>query len=140
MTDPGRITPSLSESASESRLSATTGHSGRALLDAHVREADFLQSVCDLARLHGWRVYHPRPGRTQTSWRTALTGDPGWPDLALARAGSPLWLVELKAQRGRVTADQWRWIDTLRRATGVRSEVWKPADWPVIERILASVT
>jgi hypothetical protein len=136
MTHRGRITPPRTGSASESPLSAITGHSGRALPDAHVREADFLQSVCDLARLHGWRVYHQRPARVQGGWRTALTGDPGWPDVVLARAGAPLWVVELKAQRGQLTDDQRRWIDTLRQATGVRAEVWRPADWSGIERIL----
>lgn len=93
-----------------------------------INEKAFLQMVTDLARYNGWMTYHP--------WRSDKS-TPGWPDLVIAQRNRPLWLVELKTLRGRMTPAQWSWIDTLRTATGVRSEVWKPDDWERIVAILS---
>ena len=100
-----------------------------------VSEADLQATVIDLARLTVWRVFHPRPARTQQGWRTAFTGDAGWPDLAMAR-GERLIIAELKAQRGRVTADQQEWLETLSEVTEIEACLWRPDDWNAIERTL----
>lgn len=93
-----------------------------------IDEKAFQRMVMDLARYNGWRVYHTFDARRS---------EPGFPDLVIAQRNRPLWLVELKSLRGRVTPAQWSWIDTLRTATGVRSEVWRPDDWERIVAILS---
>lgn len=58
-------------------------------------ERQFMQQVVDLARLGGWRVYHP--------W-VSIRSAPGYPDLTLAKAGEPLLFCELKTDTGALTA------------------------------------
>jgi hypothetical protein len=44
--------------------------------------------------------------------------------------------VELKAQRTRVTSDQWCWLDELMACSSVETYLWRPSAWPTIEKIL----
>ena len=104
-------------------------------------ENDLLSYVVDLARLLGWRVAHFRPARTAKGWRTAMTGDPGFPDLVLVEPSDrfladTIW-VELKAERGMLTADQKLWRDALQKS-GQHWYLWRPSDWMSgeVERIL----
>lgn len=100
-------------------------------------EASFQAQVVDLAHLCGWRTMHVRRtvGRRngRPAWQTATSID-GWPDLCLWRPG---WFlaVELKTDRGRLTAAQAEVLASLRDA-GVDVRVWRPADWPDIEATL----
>lgn len=89
-------------------------------------EADFQRQVVELARLYGWRTYHTFDSRRS---------DEGWPDLVLARPPT-LLVVELKAEAGRVSPAQARWLATLADC-GIDARVWFPSDWPDIERTLA---
>jgi hypothetical protein len=82
--------------------------------------------VVDLAVLRGWRMFHPFDSR-----RSA----PGWPDLALVRRGR-LVFAELKAEHGRLTAEQRAWLDDLRLVPGVLVFVWRPSDWPTVLEVL----
>ena len=80
-------------------------------------EADLQRTIIEAARLHGFRVAHFRPARTEKGWRTPLEGDAGFPDLILALDGSVLaW--ELKGERGRLTAEQEAWRDALGNLAG----------------------
>src|SRR5439155_26623880 len=100
-------------------------------------ESMFLDSVVALARLRGWMLYHPRPARrADGSWRTAMIGHTGYPDLTLVRDGRLLF-VELKAEAGRVRDDQRIWLELLGECPRVESHVWRPAQWAEIERVLA---
>lgn len=86
-------------------------------------ESDLQSAVIELARLKGWRCFHARASLNQRGkWATHATGDPGYPDLTLARNGEVLFL-ELKTQRGRVRAEQEAWIDAL-GAFVIRPEQW----------------
>jgi hypothetical protein len=103
-------------------------------------EASFQAAVVDLARLRGWRIHHARPARTADGWRTAIIGDPGWPDLALAR-GPRLILAELKSARGKTSDDQREWLGHLITAADASAgalevHVWRPADWPAVKAAL----
>ena len=100
-------------------------------------EAQFQAAVIQIARLNGWRVFHPKKmqGRDGT-WRTALTGDNGWPDLVLAHPKRGLIVAELKADRGRLTQDQHAWIAAL--APWAEIHVWRPADINTIAERLGS--
>lgn len=57
----------------------------------------------------------------------------GWPDLALCR--ERLIFAELKTERGKLTEQQTYWIERL-RAAGQTVFVWRPSDWPEIEKEL----
>jgi plasmid maintenance system antidote protein VapI len=90
-------------------------------------EEDFQRRVMDYAQVRGWRQVHFRPARQGDKWVTAVTGDPGCPDLILARAGQVL-LVELKSATGRLRPGQPEWL----AAAGPHGRLWRPADWPTI--------
>jgi hypothetical protein len=94
-----------------------------------VNENDFLRKVVDLAHIRGWLVHHDRPARTSQGWRSAIQGDPGFPDLVLARNGQTI-IAELKTGDGRLTLHQKAWIEQ----TGCH--VWRPTDWPTIMELL----
>lgn len=93
-----------------------------------MREADFQSRVIDTAKWCGWMVHHSRPVQdSDGTWSTPIQGDPGLPDLVLARGGVVL-LVELKSDKGKPTKDQVKWLD----AAGTWGRLWRPADWPQV--------
>lgn len=89
-----------------------------------ISEAAFQSVVTDYAELVGWTWCHFRPARTDKGYRTAMSGRKGFPDLVFAHSGRVLF-VELKTQRGVVSADQRHWLDQL----GEHARLWRPADW-----------
>lgn len=105
---------------------------------AEPTEAQFTKQVIDLARLHGWRVAHFRPGLTRSGkWVTPVQGDgKGFPDLVLVRSGVILF-VELKVGRNKATDEQVAWLDALRE-TGAAAGVWRPEQWDDIVRTLTA--
>ena len=105
----------------------TEGISARDALAAAMSEDVLLESVIALARALGWKVHHCRPARKlDGSWSTPVQGDPGYPDLTLAKVGR-LMFVELKSERGSLSAQQRAWLNILEREAEVW--VWKPHDW-----------
>lgn len=70
-------------------------------------EAEFQRNVIDLAKTLGWLVHHDRG-----DYRECIGGDPGFPDLVLAKGGRVVFL-ELKSEKGKVTDAQWAWQDQL---------------------------
>ena len=96
-------------------------------------EAEFQTLVIDYAHLMKWRVAHFRPAQTGKGWRTAMQGDPGFFDLVLARPGHVTLFVELKSEKGQMTPAQWAWVD----AVNGDAEIWRPSDWPEIQKTLA---
>lgn len=82
-------------------------------------EAQFQQSVVDLAQLRGWMVMHIADSRRGLG--------AGYPDLTFLhpRTGELLF-AELKTSSGRVSHRQQEWIDALHRGGHV-VHVWRPA-------------
>ncbi len=100
-------------------------------------EAEWQRRVIDLAQFLGWRVAHFRPARTATGWRTAVEADGvGYPDLTAVRGGRLLF-AELKSESGRVTTTQKEWLSELSSVPGLEVYLWRPSDWPVVQRVLA---
>src|SRR4026207_2150918 len=100
--------------------------------------AAFSAQVTDYARMRGWEWMHIAPGLNERGrYRTPVSGPlgSGWPDLIMVR-GSDLIAVELKSEKGTITALQRRVLTTLEGAL-VEVHVWRPTDWPEIERRLA---
>lgn len=103
-----------------------------------VTEKQFQSTVIQLAKWHGWMVFHPMPVQnTKGIWRTAVAGDVGFPDLVMAHSTRGLIIAELKTGTGRISEDQHVWLDTLLMA-GAETYVWRPKDLPAIERRLAT--
>jgi hypothetical protein len=100
------------------------------------READFQRWVIEVAQVFGWRIAHFRPARTaKGTWITPMQGDPGWPDLVLARQGE-LILAELKRAGERPTAKQWTWLRVLASVPWNEVYVWTPTHREWIEHRL----
>lgn len=59
--------------------------------------------------------------------------EPGFPDLVLVK-GTRLIFAELKADTGRVSPAQQRWLDALGATS--RAVVWRPRDWRQLSREL----
>ena len=100
-------------------------------------EAQFTRQVIALAQLHGWKAAHFRPALTKSGkWRTAVQGDgKGFPDLILVKDGHSVIAAELKVWKKPPTPDQTEWLVAFGRA-GASAYIWRPVDWPEIERIL----
>lgn len=76
-----------------------------------------LQShVLDLGKIHGWRRVHFRPALTSKGYRTAYTGDDGFPDVVMARNACEI-VVELKNATNSASPDQWEWLASFAGCT-----------------------
>jgi len=91
-----------------------------------ISEAALLERVRDLARLHGWRTYHPLRSKGSEA---------GWPDLSLCRNGR-LIFAELKTSSGQLTHHQRAWISELERVDRIEVYVWRPGNWQTIQEVL----
>ena len=106
----------------------------RLLLAREWSEAALQRAVIEAAKMQGWLVYHARPGMMRSGkWATPTQGNPGLPDLIMVEGkveGRPrdVLFIELKADRGKVSPDQQRWLDALKEA-GQDVRVWRPSDW-----------
>lgn len=94
-------------------------------------EAQFTETVVELAKFHGWMVSHFRPAWTERGWRTPLQGHAGFPDLVLARGGEVL-IVELKTVKGKTTKQQIKWGEEI----GNQYRLWRPTDMDEIKETL----
>jgi hypothetical protein len=92
-----------------------------------IPEERFQADVIERAAQLGWWWYHPRDSRRST---------PGWVDLTLVRPPRVV-LAELKSQRGSVRKAQAHVRALLEACPGVEVYLWRPADWPAIEDVLA---
>lgn len=101
---------------------------------SEVLERDFQKAVTDVLSALGWMHCHFRPARTTGGWRTPLSGDKGFPDVVAVRGDRVLFL-ELKAEKGRLSPEQGRWLAALGLA-GQEVHCFRPSDWDVLEEAL----
>jgi hypothetical protein len=95
-------------------------------------EDDLLRWIVQLAHAHRWMVHHSRPAMMKSGTiATALTGDPGLPDLVLVRKPRVIF-AELKSERGSMRSEQKVWRAALEECTGVEYFVWRPRDQDAI--------
>jgi len=76
-------------------------------------EDELLREVQKLAKLNGWLFTHFRSVRTPTGYRTPLQGDPGFPDVVLAKFECKPIFLELKTEKGVVSKEQAVWLSEL---------------------------
>ncbi len=88
-------------------------------------EAEFQQMITDRAEALGWLVYHTYDSRRSRA---------GFPDLFLCR-GERAVAIEVKSQRGRVSAAQQDWLAALGK-TRIETYLIRPSDWALIEEVL----
>ena len=91
-----------------------------------VTERDFQQQIVEFAQLMGWAVFRVHDSRRSPS---------GWPDLALCR-GPTLLFLECKTERGRVRPEQKAWIERLKAVRFVEAAICRPQNRPEIEDLL----
>lgn len=87
-------------------------------------EAQLQQRITDLCDWLGLKWHHEVDSRKSKA---------GWPDLVIA--GTEVIFTELKADKGRVSPEQAAWLGRLEQA-GAKVYIWRPKDWPEIERTL----
>ena len=75
-------------------------------------EAELQSAIIEVARLRGYLVYHTRDSRRS---------EPGFPDLVLAHPSKGVIFVECKTEKGKLSAAQIKWFETL--SVG-GSDVW----------------
>lgn len=102
--------------------------------DKTMSEAEFKNLVISIAQRYGWLVHHDLPAQSSAGrWATHTQGNTGFPDLFMVhphQGGRPL-LIELKAEKGRLTPGQKIWLDAAENA-GCHAAVWKPSDMEYI--------
>jgi hypothetical protein len=91
-------------------------------MDPASPEEVLLGKVRQLAKIHGWQVYHTRDSRKS---------ERGFPDVVLTD-GEAVLFIELKTNTGKVTAAQQTWLSLLQHTGKVEAQVWRPRDWPQI--------
>ena len=85
---------------------------------SRVLEKALQQRIIDAAKALHWLPYHTFDSRRS---------EPGFPDLVLCRPPRLLF-VELKSEKGKLTAEQERWLALLAEVPGVETKVWRPSD------------
>ena len=109
----------------------------------YITEADFQAAVIELAEAQGWKVAHFHDSRRWVPDKRHIGGGKwvgdaqakGWPDLVLVRGEESLF-VELKRDGKGLTREQTAWGNALFNA-GLNWQLWRPEDWPYIERTLS---
>lgn len=126
--------------AASRRAPDATPHVATAFQSPKLTERRFMQQVLRYAELMGWRWWHDRATNAPRACKhckrklSLPRNESGHPDLLLIRRPRVVW-AELKAQRTPVTDAQRDWITEL-RACDQEAYVWRPDDWPEIERVL----
>lgn len=88
-------------------------------------EFEFQKRITDLCDWLHLKWHHETDSRKSPK---------GWPDLVIAGPKAVLF-AELKTDKGRTTEAQKEWLRALAR-TGANVYLWRPEDWPDIERML----
>ena len=100
-----------------------------------ITERQFSYQVEDLFHTFGWRYSHSRPAMTTKGWRTALTGDKGFPDYVAVKGARQIF-AELKSDTGQLSGEQKKWLYALAQVPGNEVFIWRPKAWGGIVAIL----
>ena len=98
----------------------------RKVVKISITEKQFESQVKELAKLFGWKYYHP--------W-LSIHSPRGWPDVVLCRPPR-LVLAELKAEKGLLSESQKEWAELLQACPGVEYYCFRPSDFDKMVEIL----
>jgi hypothetical protein len=95
-------------------------------------EADLLRFATDSLKRSGllyWRVSNG-PSLYSKNNKTHFRRSPiaGFPDLAGLTPDGQFWALELKTAKGRVSPDQERWIENIKKSKGIAEVARNPSD------------
>jgi hypothetical protein len=110
---------------------------GKLSIAGAMTEKELQANIIKMAHALGWLVMHTRPSLNRRGqWATQLTGDPGFPDLVLAKDEQVL-IWELKTEKGILSDSQREWLNAISRHTPMAAVI-RPSDWlsGEVERIL----
>ena len=93
-------------------------------------ESQFQAAVIEYAELRGWMVYHVANVKSHLRAKTSV----GYPDLTMIRYGRLLFAELKRTAKDKPTEAQEKWLREL--DCGCAVYVWRPSDWPEIERVL----
>ena len=97
-------------------------------------EIAFQRELLDTAGYLGWMRFHDHDARRDNE---SAGVDRGFPDSVLVHPDQGrLLFAELKTERGRLSKDQERWLEALRRVRSIEVYSWKPRDWDRVLRVL----
>ncbi len=101
-------------------------------------EAQFKNSVIEIATRYGWFVHHDLPAMNRRgAWATHIQGNTGFRDLVLLNNRGVLVFAELKTDIGRVSKQQEQWLERLDKTQAI-VQVWRPNQMPTIIKFLAT--
>ncbi len=103
------------------------------VIAASMTEVALQNNIIDAAQKLGWRTHAERPAiNRRGKFSTPIQGDPGFPDLVLARNKKVIF-AELKRETSGLSVVQYGWYDAIGNVY-----LWRPSDWlsGEIERIL----
>jgi hypothetical protein len=93
-----------------------------------LKEREFQDLIVEAAVLNGYLTYHTHDSRRS---------DPGFPDLVCVKPGRPILFLEVKTERGKVSAIQQMWIETINETEGTAlAMVVRPRDWLTLLEVL----
>lgn len=93
-----------------------------------MKEKDFQNSVIEIAKKIGYKVYFTKDSRESPS---------GFPDLVLV--SKYVIVAELKTNTGVLSPAQVDWMQALSAAEGVHAVVWRPKDMDTIIKTLTNL-
>ena len=103
-------------------------------------EADFQKRVIKLLQDNGWLVHAERPARSAKGWVTPIQGQAGWPDIAAIHPVEHLfWLLELKAETGKLNAGQEKWLLAASQCRIDAVIILRPSDFADFEEKIKEV-
>ena len=99
----------------------------------NMTEAEFKNVVISIAKRYGWLIHHDLPAQNaRGKWATHIQGDAGFPDLLMVHPVSgKILAVELKAEKGKLSPLQKRWLMAF-DVSATFNSVWKPSDMEYI--------
>lgn len=91
-----------------------------------ITEKDFQHKIIKTGEALGWLIYHTYDSRQCVA---------GFPDLYCIHMQHGVFVAELKTETGRMSEAQKTWREYF-LAQRVEYHLWRPRDWPLIEKRL----
>ncbi len=96
-----------------------------------ITEKQFQSWVVHLAKILGWRIFHPF---------LSIHSERGWPDLSMLNVKQRRAVfAELKGEKGKLTDKQTEWLEDM-RACQLEAYLWRPGMEHEIEQCLKGVS